>query len=201
MCWACARARPATASFSSIAAHLDTVFPEGTDTNIRWEGTIAHAPGVGDDTMSLAINLAYVRAMDEAGIQTKDDILFVGDVGEEGLGDLRGVRYLFNEGKYAGNIKGFLTIEGGGAGRATVGGTGSVRYQVTYTGPGGHSFGAFGLVNPAYALADMMTMLSDIDVPGDPKTTHNVGVHLGRHLGQLDPVRSRGAGRHALELA
>lgn len=159
-----------------VSAHLDTVFPEGTDVTINWNGTEAHAPGVRDDKMSLAIVLAYARAMKDAGIETRDDILFVGTVGEEGPGDLRGVRYLFNEGEYADKIKGFFSIEGGSAGSATTGGTGSVRYRVHYNGPGGHSFGAFGLVNPAYALADFMTMFSDIKVPSDPKTTHSVGI-------------------------
>ncbi|QMV00917.1 M20/M25/M40 family metallo-hydrolase [Devosia sp. D6-9] len=162
--------------FLVVSAHLDTVFPEGTDVNIQWKGTEAHAPGVRDDKMSTAILLAYARAMKEAGIQTKDDILFVGTVGEEGPGDLRGVRYLFNEGEYKDKIKGFFSVEGGSAGSATVGGTGSVRYRVHFKGPGGHSFGAFGLVNPAYALADFMTTFSQIQVPANPKTTHSVGI-------------------------
>jgi acetylornithine deacetylase/succinyl-diaminopimelate desuccinylase-like protein len=162
-----------------VSAHLDTVFPEGTDVNIEWRGTQAHAPGVRDDKMSTAIILAYIRAMKEAGIQTKDDILFVGTVGEEGPGDLRGVRYFFKEGEYKDKIKGFFSIEAGSAGVATVGGTGSVRYRVSFKGPGGHSYGAFGLVNPTYALADFMTTFSQINVPADPKTTHSVGILNG----------------------
>lgn len=162
--------------FLVVSAHLDTVFPEGTDVTVNWQGTEAHAPGVGDDKMSTAIILAYIRAMQEAGIQTEDDILFVGTVGEEGPGDLRGVRYLFNEGDYADKIKGFFSIEGGTAGRVTAGGTGSLRYRVTYEGPGGHSYGAFGTVNPAYALANFMTALSEVEVPEEPKTTHSVGI-------------------------
>jgi tripeptide aminopeptidase len=165
--------------FLVVSAHLDTVFPEGTDVTIDWRGTEAHAPGVRDDKFSTAVILAYVRAMKDAGIETKDDILFVGTVGEEGPGDLRGVRYLFNEGEYKDKIKGFFSIEGGAAGRATVGGTGSVRYRVHFKGPGGHSFGAFGIVNPAYALADFMTAFSQIQVPTEPKTTHSVGILSG----------------------
>src|SRR5690606_12892007 len=95
-----------------VSAHLDTVFPEGTDVTVNWIGTEAHAPGVGDDTMSLAVILSYIRAMKEAGIETEKDILFVGTVGEEGPGDLRGVRYLFTEGEYKDNISGFFSIEG-----------------------------------------------------------------------------------------
>lgn len=162
--------------FLVVSAHLDTVFPEGTDVTVNWKGTEAHAPGVRDDKMSTAIILSYIRAMKDAGIQTKDDILFVGTVGEEGPGDLRGVRYLFNEGEYKDKIKGFFSIEGGAAGRATVGATGSVRYRVHFKGPGGHSFGAFGTVNPSYALAEFMTEFSRIKVPSEPKTTHNVGI-------------------------
>ncbi len=82
-----------------VAAHLDTVFPAGTNVTVRREGTKLFAPGVGDDTRSLAVLLAYIRAMDAAGIRTRSDILFVGDVGEEGLGDLRGMRHLFKEGE------------------------------------------------------------------------------------------------------
>src|SRR5690606_30999225 len=159
-----------------VSAHLDTVFPEGTDVTVNWNGTEAHAPGVGDDTMSLAVLLSYIRAMKEAGIETEKDILFVGTVGEEGPGDLRGVRYLFTEGEYKDNISGFFSVEGGTAGRITAGGTGSLRYRVTFEGPGGHSYGAFGTVNPAYALANFMTALSQIEVPTEPKTTHSVGI-------------------------
>jgi acetylornithine deacetylase/succinyl-diaminopimelate desuccinylase-like protein len=162
-----------------VSAHLDTVFPEGTDVTVNWIGTEAHAPGVGDDTMSLAVILSYIRAMKEAGIETEKDILFVGTVGEEGPGDLRGVRYLFTEGEYKDNISAFFSIEGGTAGRITAGGTGSLRYRVTFEGPGGHSYGAFGTVNPSYALANFMTAFSEIEVPEEPKTTHNVGIIEG----------------------
>lgn len=162
-----------------VSAHMDTVFPEGTDVTVTWDGTKAYAPGIRDDKSSLAIMLAYIRAMKETGIEVRDDVLFVGTVGEEGPGDLRGVRYLFEEGDYAGKIKGFFSVEAGGAGQATRGATGSIRYRAHYTGPGGHSYGAVGPVNPAYALADMMTMLASTKVPADPKTTHNVGIITG----------------------
>jgi len=94
-----------------VAAHLDTVFPAGTNVTVRREGTKLFAPGIGDDTRSLAVLLGFMRAMDEAGIRTTSDILFVGDVGEEGLGDLRGVRHLFQEGKYKDRIKAFFTVD------------------------------------------------------------------------------------------
>ncbi len=162
-----------------VSAHLDTVFPEGTDVTVNWMGTEIHAPGSGDDKASAAAVLAFARAMTEAGVQTESDILFVGTVGEEGPGDLRGVRYLFTEGEYKDNISGFFSLEGGGPGRITAGGTGSLRYRVTFEGPGGHSYGAFGTVNPSYALANFMTAFSEIEVPEEPKTTHNVGIIEG----------------------
>jgi len=155
-----------------VAAHLDTVFPEGTEVRVRREGTRLHAPGIGDDTRSLAVILAFIRALDAAGIRTRRDLLFVGDVGEEGLGDLRGVRHLFTEGKYRDRIGAFFTVDSPEVDRIVVGGIGSKRFRVTFRGPGGHSFGAFGLVNPAYAMARAALALSEIEAPRDPRTTH-----------------------------
>ena len=161
----------------AIAAHLDTVFPEGTDVTVKRNGTRLAAPGVGDDTRSLAVLLALVRAMDAAGIQTQSDILFVGDVGEEGLGDLRGVKHLFNKGPYRGRIGMFVSMDGSGpGGDITTGGVGSKRYRAAFKGPGGHSYGAFGLVSPAFAMGGAMQKLGRMQVPASPKTTFNVGV-------------------------
>ncbi len=159
-----------------VAAHLDTVFPAGTDVRVRREGTKLFAPGVGDDTRSLAVNLAFLRAMDEAGIRTRDDILFLGDVGEEGLGDLRGVRHLFAHHPRRARIRGFLTVDSPEVERIVTGGIGSKRYRVTFRGPGGHSFAAFGLVNPVYALADAARAVAAIKAPREPVTTHCVSV-------------------------
>jgi len=162
-----------------VAAHLDTVFPEGTPIKVRREGNTLRAPGIGDDTSGLAALLAYLRAMDAAGYRHKADILFVGDVGEEGPGDLRGVRHLFTQGKYKDRIAAFISYEPGRAGRITNGGVGSLRYQVSFTGPGGHSYGSFGLVNPAYAMAQAITGVGRLQVAKSPKTTYNVGVLEG----------------------
>lgn len=159
-----------------VAAHLDTVFPAGTDVRVRREGTKLFAPGVGDDTRSLAVNLAFIRAMDQAGIRTRCDILFVGDVGEEGLGDLRGVRHLFAHSRHRERIQAFFTVDSPEMDRIVVGGIGSKRFRVTFRGPGGHSFAAFGLVNPAYALARASLALAEIEAPRDPRTTHCVSV-------------------------
>lgn len=160
-----------------VAAHLDTVFPAGTDLTVRREGTRLFAPGIGDDTRSLAMNLAFLRAMNAAGMRTKHDILFVGNVGEEGLGDLRGVRFLFTKGRYAGRIAAFLSVEGPmGMGTIVSGATGSLRYRVTFRGPGGHSFMDFGIVSPSFALAEMMAGLSRLEVPREPRTTFSASV-------------------------
>ena len=162
-----------------VAAHLDTVFPEGTDVTVRSEGTRLSAPGVGDDTAGLATLLTVVRAMDAAGIRTTSDILFVGDVGEEGRGDLRGVKHLFFDGPYRNRIRMFMSVEGGRQSDITNAALGSKRYRATFLGPGGHSYGAFGMVNPAFAMGDAIRRLAELDVPDDPKTTFNVGVMGG----------------------
>ena len=93
----------------AVAAHLDTVFPAGTDVTVKRVGTTLRAPGVGDDTRGLAFLLAAVRAMKAAKVQTAGDILFMGNVGEEGPGDLRGVRYLFGKSPWKEKIKRFIT--------------------------------------------------------------------------------------------
>jgi acetylornithine deacetylase/succinyl-diaminopimelate desuccinylase-like protein len=161
----------------AIAAHLDTVFPEGTDVTVKRQGTRLSAPGIGDDSRSLAILLALIRALDATSIRTTSDILFIADVGEEGPGDLRGMRYLFEKGPYKGRIKSFISIDGSGPGNdITTGGVGSKRYRAAFKGPGGHSYGAFGLVSPAFAMGGAIVKLSHLAVPRAPKTTFNVGV-------------------------
>jgi acetylornithine deacetylase/succinyl-diaminopimelate desuccinylase-like protein len=160
----------------AIAAHLDTVFPAGTDVRVRRRGNQLSAPGIGDDTAGLATLLAVIRAMDAAGIPTTSDILFVGDVGEEGPGDLRGMKYLFGEGRYRDAIRMFLSVEGGRQSDITNAALGSKRYRATFRGPGGHSYSAFGIVNPAFAMGNAIRKLSGIRVPEFPKTTFNVGV-------------------------
>lgn len=161
----------------AIAAHLDTVFPEGTSVKVRRQGTRLYAPGIGDDSRALAVLLEIVRAMDAAKIQTGSDILFVGNVGEEGEGDLRGMKYLFQKGPYKDRIKMFISLDPFGWGNdVTVGGIGSKRFKVIFRGPGGHSYGSFGLVSPAYALGGAIQKLARMQVPSKPRTTFNVGV-------------------------
>jgi len=156
-----------------FAGHLDTVFPEGTNVKTTREGTVIKGPGIGDDCRGLAVVLAVARAMNRAHVQTPGTITFVANVGEEGLGDLRGVKYLFND-SMKGQIDRFVSVDGTGLGITHIA-VGSFRYKVTYKGPGGHSYGAFGLANPIHALGRAIAKISDFQVPREPKTTFNVG--------------------------
>jgi acetylornithine deacetylase/succinyl-diaminopimelate desuccinylase-like protein len=161
-----------------VSAHLDTVFPEGTDVTVRREGTRLMAPGIGDDSRGLALMLSLIRAMDAGGVRTQRDVLFVGTVGEEGDGDLRGVKYLFRQGRYKDRIGQFISLDFFATTEWPIinGALGVKRYRVTFKGPGGHSFNAFGLVNPGLAMAGAMARLGRLSVPDKPKTTFNVGV-------------------------
>jgi tripeptide aminopeptidase len=156
-----------------LSAHLDTVFPEGTNVKVSREGTVLKGPGIGDDCRGLAVLLAIVQALDEAKVRTPAAITFVADVGEEGLGDLRGMKNLFSE-SMKGEIDKFVSIDGTGYGVVNIG-VGSLRYRVTFTGPGGHSYGAFGMANPIHAMGRAIAKIGDFEVPSDPKTTFNVG--------------------------
>lgn len=160
-----------------IAGHLDTVFPEGTDVAVKRNGTHFAAPGIGDDCRGLAVVLAVARAMQQANVPTTGTIYFVGNVGEEGPGNLRGMRYLFGSGM-KGKIDYFISVDGTGL-DVTSRGVGSKRFKVRYKGPGGHSYGAFGIPNPIHALGRAMAQIADIQVPASPKTTFNVGVISG----------------------
>ena len=167
---------PVGAPLVVMAAHLDTVFPEETKVKVRREGTKLFAPGVGDDTHSLAVVLAYVRALDVAKVKTRRDILFVGNVGEEGPGDLRGIRFLFTKGEYKDRIAAFFSMDGTSPVLVTSGAVGSRRYRVTFKGPGGHSYGAFGLVNPMAAMGATVVEMNRIVTPTTPKTTYMTSV-------------------------
>ena len=160
-----------------LAGHLDTVFPEGTDVKVKREGTLMRAPGIGDDCRGLAVVLAVARAFQMEKVQTEGTIIFVGNVGEEGPGNLRGVRHLMTR-EYKGKVDYFISIDGTGLG-ITSRAVGSNRYRVTYRGPGGHSYGAFGMPNPIHALGRAIASIADIKVPTTPKATFNVGIIQG----------------------
>jgi len=160
-----------------IAGHLDTVFPEETDVSVTRSGSRLQGPGIGDDCRGLAVVLAVARTIKEQGITPAGRILFVGNVGEEGAGNLRGVRWLF-EHEFLGQVDYFISVDGVGS-DITAGGVGSNRYTVTVRGPGGHSYGAFGMPNPVHALGRAIAKIGDLQVPATPKTTFNVGIIRG----------------------
>ncbi len=160
-----------------LSGHLDTVFPEGTDVKVKRAGTVLTAPGIGDDCRGLAVLLAVAKALNGAQVRTAGTILFVGTVGEEGPGNLRGVRHLFSK-EMPGKIDYFISVDGTGL-DVTSRAVGSHRYRVSYQGPGGHSYGAFGMPNPIHALGRAIAKIGEIQVPASPKTTFNVGLISG----------------------
>jgi acetylornithine deacetylase/succinyl-diaminopimelate desuccinylase-like protein len=159
-----------------IAAHLDTVFPEGVDTTVELRGGRYYAPGIGDDTRGLTALLSVIDVLNESGIETVGDIMFAGNVGEEGRGDLRGIKAIFRDHP---EIDGFVSVDGVRLRRITTGGTGSRRFEFRFSGPGGHSFGAFGLASAIHAMGRAITKISDFETPSFPKTTFTVGTVEG----------------------
>ena len=159
-----------------VSAHLDTVFPEGTDVTVKEKDGAILAPGIGDDSRGLAALLSLIKAMNANEISTVGDILFVGTVGEEELGNLRGVKALFRDHT---DIDGFISIDGLGITRVVNQGTGSHRYEFTFRGPGGHSFQEFGLPSAIHAMGRAIAKISDLQTPSDPKTTFTVGTVNG----------------------
>ena len=160
-----------------LAAHLDTVFDENTDVKVKRDGNNLKAPGISDDGRGLTLLLAIAKSLNEAKIETEGTIIFVANTGEEGLGDLKGTRYLFSE-ELKGRITHFISIDGAGLG-ITHAAVGSRRYRTTFRGAGGHSYGAFGLPNPIHALGRLIEKVSRFQVPLQPKTTFNVGKIAG----------------------
>ncbi|WP_318308062.1 M20/M25/M40 family metallo-hydrolase [Flagellimonas crocea] len=163
--------------YVGVDAHLDVVFPEGTDVTVKKVGDTLKAPGIGDDTRGLAMLISMLKAMNKAEIKTKKDLLIVGSVGEEGLGDLRGMKYMFNESGL--DIDSWIAIDGGSIGRISNAGLGSKRYKLHIKGQGGHSWGAFGLANPHHALGKAIAIFSknawEYTSGNIPKTSFNVG--------------------------
>jgi len=159
-----------------LGAHMDTVFPEGTDVTVQTRGDTLFAPGVGDDTRGMMVVLTVLRALERAGIETDADLIFLGSVGEEGLGDLRGVKHFFRED--GPRVDAFIEIDGNGLASIVTMALGSIRYRVTIQGPGGHSWGAFGLGNPAHALGRAIQTFTDVAdtlTRSGPRTSYNVG--------------------------
>ena len=159
-----------------ISAHLDTVFAEGTDVTVREKDGVIHAPGIGDDARGLAVLLSVLQALNTNQIKTIGDVMFVGTVGEEELGNLRGVKALFRDHK---DIDGFISIDGLQVTRIVNQATGSHRYEMIFKGPGGHSFVEFGLPSPIHAMGRAIAKISELQTPTDPKTTFTVGTVRG----------------------
>jgi len=159
-----------------VSAHLDTVFPEGTDVTVKEKDGIILAPGIGDDSRGLAALLSVIKSLNENAIATVGDVMFVGTVGEEELGNLRGVRALFRD---HADIDGFISIDGLGVTKVVNQATGSHRYEMTFKGPGGHSFQEFGLPSAIHAMGRAIAKISELQTPSDPKTTFTVGTVSG----------------------
>ncbi len=160
----------------AISGHLDTVFPADLDVTVTRRGDTLFAPGIGDDTRGLAALLTVLRGLEAAGIETEADVRIIATVGEEGLGDLRGMKYLFRD--EADPIDAWIDLDGTGLGRIIHQGLGSYRYRVTYRGPGGHSWGAFGLASPAHALGRAIRYFQDAAdsfTRVGARTSYNVG--------------------------
>lgn len=157
-----------------IAAHLDTVFDENTDTTVKERYDRLYAPGISDDTRGLAELLSIIRAFNKTEIETVGDIIFLANVGEEGLGNLKGIKHFFKNNT---DIDGFISIDilSSGLNGITYIATGSRRYKVTFNGPGGHSLGDFGLPSAIHAMGRAISKIADIQTPVEPKTTFTVG--------------------------
>jgi len=159
-----------------VSAHLDTVFPEGTDVTVKEKDGVILAPGIGDDSRGLAALLSLIKSLNGNSLATVGDVMFVGTVGEEELGNLRGVKALFRD---HADIDGFVSIDGLGITRVVNQATGSHRYEMIFKGPGGHSFQEFGLPSAIHAMGRAIAKISDLQTPSDPKTTFTVGTVSG----------------------
>ncbi|MBA2454592.1 MAG: M20/M25/M40 family metallo-hydrolase [Chloroflexia bacterium] len=159
-----------------LLAHIDTVFPAGTEITVRRDDEWLYGPGIGDNASNVASMITTLQILDELGIETDSDIIAVANVGEEGLGNLRGARQAVE--RFQDEL-GAVVVLDGRIGRVTTSAVGSVRWRVTVNGPGGHSYGAFGLPSAIHGLCRIGAAIADLKVPEQPKTTFNVGVIEG----------------------
>jgi tripeptide aminopeptidase len=173
-----------------VSAHLDTVFPEGTDVRVRREGRRLYAPGISDNTAGVVSLVALAQALDRAQLKTEGTIYFVATVGEEGEGNLRGVRHLFTRGEFRSGVEAFISLDGPGVERITQRALGSRRYRVTINGPGGHSWGDFGIVNPVHSLGRAIARFAAYPAPLSPRTSYNVGIIEGGSSVNAIPERA-----------
>ena len=170
--------RPGTdsgAKYVLLSAHLDTVFPSGTKLKVGRDGEKLRGPGISDNGAGITALLAIAGSMQQTGLKTNAPILFVGNVGEEGEGDLRGMRHVFSDQKWKDAIEYTVVLDGGGSDSIVAQGLGSRRFLVTINGPGGHSWSDFGTPNPIAVLAKVIDRFNRTSVPANPKTTFNIG--------------------------
>jgi len=170
------RGTDASPRFIALSAHLDTVFPAGTELRPRRDGTRLCGPGISDNGAGIAALLAIAAALESAGLRHRAPLVFIGNVGEEGEGDLRGMRHIFADPHWSEAIAATLVLDGAGADTIVAEALGSRRFEVTVRGPGGHSWSDFGLPNPIIVLARAIEQFSRTRIPSDPKTTYNIGV-------------------------
>ena len=167
------------APFIALTAHLDTVFPEGTAVSVTREAGKLYGPGISDNGSGITALLAIAGALRENGMEHTAPILLIGNVGEEGEGNLRGMRHIFDQSRWADAIGTTIALDGAGTDTIITEGLGSRRYEVTVRGPGGHSWSDFGIANPVVAIARIISRFSATSVPSNPKTSFNVGTIEG----------------------
>jgi tripeptide aminopeptidase len=174
------RAKPSPAAkYTALSAHIDTVFPAGTPLNLRQQGSRLYGPGVSDNGAGTAALLAVAAALQSSKIALASPVLFIGNVGEEGEGDLRGMRHIFSLSQWKDSIRYSLILDGAGCDTIVAEALGSRRFEIIVRGPGGHSWSDFGMPNPIMVLGRAIQTFSQTSVPSSPKTTFNVGVIRG----------------------
>ena len=174
--------RPGTqpgSKFVAVTAHLDTVFPGKSPVTVKQDGGRLYGPGISDNGAGITALLALAAALGQGRVSTRAPLLFVGNVGEEGEGDVRGMRHLFADPRWRESIAATLVLDGAGTDSIVTEALGSKRFVVTVHGPGGHSWSDFGAPNPIVVLARAIEIFSRTPVPVSPKTTFNIGVISG----------------------
>ena len=171
--------QPPAKQYSVLSAHIDTVFPAGTPLNVRQQGNRLYGPGVSDNGAGAAALLAVAAALGTAKVALATPIVFIGNVGEEGEGDLRGMRHIFSQSRWKDSIRYSLILDGAGSDTIVAEALGSRRFEIIVRGPGGHSWSDFGMPNPILVLARGIHSFSQTSLPSSPKTTFNVGVIRG----------------------
>jgi tripeptide aminopeptidase len=165
--------------FIGVSAHLDTVFPQGTALATREEGNRLYGPGISDNSAGVIAMLAMVAAIKRTQLRPETNIVFIGNVGEEGEGNLRGMRHLFTVPRWRDSIRSLLVVDGAGTDTYVNQALGSRRFEITFHGPGGHSWSDFGVPNPIVLLSRALARFSEVHIPESPRTTFNIGVISG----------------------